>query len=45
MDDLYLISSNDDVLFMVVYYKMQFIVHLYVVCFWEDQGDVEECDE
>jgi hypothetical protein len=45
MAGLYLISSNEDVLFMVGCHKRQFIVHLYVVCFGKSQGDVEENDE
>ena len=45
MGGLYLITSDDDVLFTVGCHKGQFIVHLYVVCFKEGQADVEEYDE
>jgi hypothetical protein len=45
MGGLHLITCDDNVLFMVSCHKEQVIVHLYVVCFEEGQGDVEEYDE
>jgi hypothetical protein len=45
MGGLHLITCDDDVLFMVGCHKEQVIVHLYVVCFEDGQGDVEEYDE
>ncbi|XP_059431694.1 uncharacterized protein LOC132165226 [Corylus avellana] len=42
MGGLHLISSDADVLFMVGCHKGQYIVHLYVVCFGEGQGDVQD---
>ncbi|XP_059461906.1 uncharacterized protein LOC132190900 [Corylus avellana] len=45
MGGLHLITSDEKVLFMVGCHKGQFLVHLYVVCFGEGQGDVEEHEE
>ncbi|XP_059441949.1 uncharacterized protein LOC132174284 [Corylus avellana] len=42
---LHLITSDDDVMYMVDYHTRHFIVHLYIVCFGDGQGDKVESEE
>ena len=44
-NDLHLITSDHNVLFMVASHKSDNVVHLFVVSFREDIVDVEDCKE